>query len=267
MEIHELNTFSGTLGSGDYFATDNGTDTSKVSAEAMFAPLNARIDNIIAGPAPSAEEVVDARRGATALGSTNYPSLGDAIRGQVTDLKSDISEIEHGASLTIQRAKSDTNQTWGNTKVYFYLYVGQTLIITNNGATPIWFALKDASDATIGNSFQIASGGSASITISTLPDHVAIYADTYPINVNITSVSVSTYLDAKINALKESTEDVTIDYLQGKICYANLSNFDLTQNKYYSNDLTPLTPADDNTYHIAQPFTVPAGTYAFYGVD
>lgn len=87
MEIHELNTFSGTLGSSDYFATDNGNDTSKVSAESMFAPLNARIDNIIAGPAPSAEEIVDARLGADGV---TYPSLGDAIRDQVGDLKSDL---------------------------------------------------------------------------------------------------------------------------------------------------------------------------------
>ena len=94
MEIHELNTFSGTLGSGDYFATDNGTDTSKVSAEAMLAPLNARIDNIIAGPASSAEEVVDGRLGAEVLGSKTYPSLGAAIRGQATDLSYDLSDLK-----------------------------------------------------------------------------------------------------------------------------------------------------------------------------
>ena len=100
MEIHELNTFSGTLGSSDFFATDNGNDTSKVSAEAMFAPLNARIDNIIAGPAPSAEEIVDARRGADGV---TYPSLGDAIRDQVSDLKSDLDKIfgEIGTSTDI----------------------------------------------------------------------------------------------------------------------------------------------------------------------
>ena len=33
MQIHELNTFSGTLGAGDYLAIDNGTDTSKISAD------------------------------------------------------------------------------------------------------------------------------------------------------------------------------------------------------------------------------------------
>lgn len=91
MEIHELNTFSGTLGSGDFFATDNGNDTSKVSAESMFAPLNERIDNIIAGgTAPSAAEVTDARLGASVLGGTQYTSLGNAVRGQVTKLYNEI---------------------------------------------------------------------------------------------------------------------------------------------------------------------------------
>lgn len=51
--------------------------------------LNARIDGIIAptGEAPSAAEVLDARTGAN---GTNFASLGAAVRGQVTDLKSAI---------------------------------------------------------------------------------------------------------------------------------------------------------------------------------
>lgn len=91
MEIHELNTFTGTLGAADFFPTDNGTDTTKVSAADLMAPLNARIDNIIAGgTAPSASEVTDARLGATVLGGVQYASLGDAIRGQATVLASEI---------------------------------------------------------------------------------------------------------------------------------------------------------------------------------
>ena len=90
MEIHELNTFSGTLGANDYFVTDNGTDTSKVPATGITDPLNARIDNIIAGgTAPSAAEVTDARLGAAVLGSVQYSSLGDAVRGQSTALYND----------------------------------------------------------------------------------------------------------------------------------------------------------------------------------
>lgn len=57
---------------------------------ALDTYLNTRIDNIIAGPAPSAEEIVDARLGADGV---TYPSLGDAIRDQVTDLKSDMNKL------------------------------------------------------------------------------------------------------------------------------------------------------------------------------
>ena len=90
MEIHELNTFSGTPGANDYLATDNGNDTSKISITSITDPLNARIDNIIAGPAPSAQEVIDARRGAN---GTNYASLGDAIRGQINGINSNLEYI------------------------------------------------------------------------------------------------------------------------------------------------------------------------------
>lgn len=85
MQIHELNNFTGTLGSGAYLAIDDGNDTGKISSQGLLAATEARIDNIIAGPAPSAEEIVDARLGADGV---TYPSLGDAIRDQFTDVKS-----------------------------------------------------------------------------------------------------------------------------------------------------------------------------------
>ena len=100
MQIHELNNFSGALGAGSFVAVDDGSDTGKLSTQQLLsateaeindleATLNARIDNIIAGgTAPSAAEVTDARLGAADLGSVTYPSLGDAIRGQVTNLNS-----------------------------------------------------------------------------------------------------------------------------------------------------------------------------------
>lgn len=102
MEIHELNTFSGTPGAGDYLATDNGTDTSKISIKAIIDPLNERIDNIIAGPASSAQEVIDARLGADGV---TYTSLGEAIRTQISDIKNALSAensiVLTNASLTV----------------------------------------------------------------------------------------------------------------------------------------------------------------------
>ena len=91
MQIHELNTFSGTPGASDYLATDNGVDTSKISIKDITDPLNDRIDNIIAGPAPSAQEIIDARLGADGV---TYTSLGDAIRGQCSDLQAYMSAAD-----------------------------------------------------------------------------------------------------------------------------------------------------------------------------
>lgn len=100
MNIHELNNFTGTLGSGAYLAIDDGTDTGKISSQGLLAATEARIDNIIAGPAPSAEEIVDARLGADGV---TYPSLGGAIRGQVTDLKSALTDETNARILLAGR--------------------------------------------------------------------------------------------------------------------------------------------------------------------
>lgn len=82
MQIHELNNYTGTLNDA-YMAVDDGSDTGKEKIKDITDPLNTRIDNIIAGTAPSAAEVTDARLGADGV---VYPSLGAAIRGQVDDL-------------------------------------------------------------------------------------------------------------------------------------------------------------------------------------
>lgn len=99
MQIHELNNFSGALGSGSFIAVDDGTDTGKLSTQQLLeetnreiedaeATLNARIDNIIAGgAAPSEAEIIDARLGAI---GESYSSLGTAIRSQVDYLEDNI---------------------------------------------------------------------------------------------------------------------------------------------------------------------------------
>lgn len=83
MQIHELNPFQGTLGSEAFLVVDNGDDTGKISVERLTQPINDRIDDIITSPAPTEQEIIDARRG---WNEVVYGSLGTAIRSQVKQI-------------------------------------------------------------------------------------------------------------------------------------------------------------------------------------
>ena len=92
MQIHELNNFDGTLGDSSYVAVDNGQDTGKVSTNKLLKSVNARIDNIIAGAAPSEQEIIDARQGDNGLradahnageGYENIGVLYDFVNGSL----------------------------------------------------------------------------------------------------------------------------------------------------------------------------------------
>ena len=60
--------------------------------QAEIDVANARIDELIApsGQAPNPSEIVDARIGASILGGKTYSTLGEAIRGQITELNKGI---------------------------------------------------------------------------------------------------------------------------------------------------------------------------------
>lgn len=113
MQIHELNTFDGELSSGVYVAVDDGTDTAKTpvtnitaGVEADLAQaqadLNRRINNIISpsGTAPNPDEIIDARYGADGV---QYTNLGTAIRTQITDLKSDLTNVTGNTPITLTK--------------------------------------------------------------------------------------------------------------------------------------------------------------------
>ena len=91
MQIHELNNFVGDLDSGTFMVVDNGADTGKTPVSAITDPLNNRIDNIIAGAAPSEQEIIDARVGAD---GTVYSTLGKAITGQVGRLEDELDDLD-----------------------------------------------------------------------------------------------------------------------------------------------------------------------------
>lgn len=106
MQIHELNNFDGILGAGAFLVIDDGSDTGRISSQDLLkatekeisdlgTALNGRIDNIIAGgSAPSEAEIIDARQGVNGI---NYPSLGDAIRTQISEEQNALALFESTA--------------------------------------------------------------------------------------------------------------------------------------------------------------------------
>lgn len=145
MQIHELNNFTGTLGAGSYVAIDDGNDTGKVSTQQILANTEARIDNIIAGDAPSAAEVTDARYGADGV---TYTSLGTAIRTQFTDVKSDLKLADEGKrdigmlSPFVQGAMWDGEvQSYGKYEVTSSNIITLANATTLNIASGFWIQL------------------------------------------------------------------------------------------------------------------------------
>ncbi len=128
MQIHELNDYGGNLNTSAYLAVDNGTDTGRVAVPTLLDPVNQaieavdeRIDNIITSPAPTEQEIIDARLGANGV---TYDSLGDAIREQVDSLLY-MGEMKNSVSKVCD----------SNSNNRFYIYAKKGDIIVVEGAT------------------------------------------------------------------------------------------------------------------------------------
>lgn len=116
MQIHELNTFTGTVDDNAYLAIDNGTDTSKINASDIVTPLlapiesdmsvlEARMDsftNLEEGSTTGDAELIDGRVGADGV---TYTNIGGAIRSQVSDLKSDLTNITQNIVYQVTEKK------------------------------------------------------------------------------------------------------------------------------------------------------------------
>lgn len=144
MQIHELNNYTGELGSSAFVAVDNGNDTGKVSAATLVAgvesdlseldtSLNNRIDNIIAGgTAPSAAEVTDARYGADGV---TYASLGQAIRTQInylSDASYDTTALAGRKAESSFSVASGDSHSSDNDTVAVYIPSGSSFTVVTN---------------------------------------------------------------------------------------------------------------------------------------
>ena len=270
MEIHELNTFSGTLGSGDFFATDNGTDTSKVSAESLLAPLNTRIDNIIAGPAPSAEEIVDARLG---IDGVTYNSLGNAIRGQVSDLRTDLNDIFSlsSAGWAIGSLNSGTGAEVGNTARIRspYIEAGDISTVLYMGDSDCLIVYEFAADKSYLADSAWTDGNKFSITNASTK-YIRILVRKSSSNPNITSSEIAGLVaglqifrkvPASVYSIDSTLADIDNEFEEHKayqragINYLNPSL--LTDGKYYASANTKASAAGYATFEA----DIPKGTY------
>lgn len=213
MQIHELNNFTGTLGSGAYLAVDDGNDTGKLSTQQLLAATEARIDNIIAGEAPSAEEIVDARLGADGV---TYTSLGTAIRTQFTDVKSDsqkitgVSRIPYisGAYIALNNSTADITSPTSDSN-YSYAVIpcseGDVFSVSGQGgsAPRVWgfidsnnaVLLVSAPTITISDVRLTAPPDSAYLVLNTKADAVSYKGDFIPFVLDPISEQLSSSSD------------------------------------------------------------------------
>lgn len=224
MQIHELNNFTGTLGAGSYVAIDDGNDTGKVSTQQILANTEARIDNIIAGEAPSAAEVTDARYGADGV---TYTSLGTAIRTQFTDVKSDLSFNEiftlDGEYISKSGDIEQGTYTYGkktssSTRLRFRLPIRVTkgTVIKYNSASLQFFIGVVATPTTTAwlenSGWKTPSGTEKTFTVSYDGYAVVIIANQAETSISTSdwdgSVEIIGNIKQEINKLNEEKTDV-----------------------------------------------------------
>lgn len=166
-------------------AADN-TLQSNINSEASIratadAALQSQINQLIApeGAAPSAAEVENARVGAD---GAVYPTLGDAIRGQVTDVKDAISGVE--GAIYPDEIRSVVPYPFGTGLTGDYVWMTKDVYIPQGTAAKL-VCINKSNGATVGRTYHVVLLGDngndtfkilsdTPITVSTAPQQ-AIY--------------------------------------------------------------------------------------------
>ena len=240
MQIHELVSFDGRLDSTAFLPVDDGTNTGKVSVPDLtgniadeIERIDSRIDNIITSPAPTEQEIIDARFGAN---DYTYDSLGDAIRGQVDLLESNLTNIspedtnfltrEHNSFLATTIAEIDPDY-----KEYSGVYVNPN---TGN-------ITSQANDNII--AFRVPFDG---FTIKTALGAVAL-SDEYPdldtmrVTVKETLPGTAGNLNTYTCPRKGDIAILTYDTRYDQIYLTNINNIITADHFYVKDDNDPFT--------------------------
>lgn len=137
MQIHELDNYSGSLGSGSYIAVDDGTDTGKLSVQGLLADTNEEINSVSGAVAQEASDRAAADAvlrqaidnaaivpaGSTVVVDSTLTIEGAAADAKVTgdeiaDLKDDIEHITHNMSIPQSMNLLDIDSCTTNTIIW-----------------------------------------------------------------------------------------------------------------------------------------------------
>lgn len=296
MQIHELNNYTGNLDQNAFAVVDNGADTGKVTIPNLIKAAtdaidlaNTRIDNIITSPAPTNEEIIDARLGADGV---TYDSLGDAIREQFTNEEAKIAELQqtvledvtavytNGVSIT-QGGRLGS----GNPVININIPTGESYkfeLIDAIGAFTAYTLYETDSNGTHTNKGYYSVNTEVSLTASVDVVYLSIYPNsTHQATGIITAeVSITTHnsdtLQEKVKALEISAsliEPQDTSFLEAVLRDTNLIDASKAiANSYiadggvvaatsnvYATDFIRIS--DDRHYYVQYAYT---GYYAYY---
>lgn len=215
---------------GDAISEVNGAIGNEASTrQSADANLQTQINQIIApsGEAPSAAEVQNARIGAPPE-STVYPTLGDAIRGQVTDLKSNLTFGGYTDIIT----------EW----VDGYRIANNSSTLGTPSPNADWRYFKVACQE--GDIFNITADGN-----NTNNYRAWSFVDSSD-NIINRSASSSVLNHTVIIAPATSAYLVVNDIKSGGVCYKGISNIDLAKQTFnynisYAQEISSNSDLDD----------------------
>ena len=232
--------------------TEGVTQTANATAQALAAATSATTASTKASEASASAttattKATEAAASATsaAQSASNAQNVLDSIPADYSDLSTNVSQLqadlddlddnvnsrlegcEHGIDIHVTREKAENGKTWGNTTIPCFFFIGQTFTITNNGSNYVNFNFRNKENTQNIQYVQVNSGQTKTVTLNVLPYKLYAYADTYPIDVSISTQPYPEYVDAKISA---GVDPLTgeVDALTGEVVFPPTFKIDLS---------------------------------------
>lgn len=157
MQIHELNTFAGTPGAGDFLAIDNGEETRKVPASSLIPEINPyqTYYGVSETPASSSTKTVTCSDFVLVTGAmiaVKFTNTNSVVKPSMN--------VNSTGAKTIKTADGSTDSianAWAAGAVVLFVYDGTSWILVSAGMIP-----------TISETFSISrTGGATGSSVNT----------------------------------------------------------------------------------------------------